>query len=79
LKSREEVTNQLEQSGIETRPIVAGNLARHPAILNFPSLCDAELPGADVVHDRGFYIGIHPVDMSEQINRVSKIFEELFS
>ena len=79
LKSREEVTNHLEQSGIETRPIVAGNLARHPAILNFPSLCDIELPGADVVHDRGFYIGIHPFDMSEQIHRISKIFEKLFS
>lgn len=79
LKSRDEVTNHLEKSGVETRPIVAGNLARHPAMLNFPSLCGTTLNGADIVHERGFYIGIHPIDMSEQIYRIAKVFEDIFS
>lgn len=76
--SRDEITNFLEEVGVETRPIVAGNLARHPAVSRFPSLRNQNLPGADLVHERGFYIGIHPVDMEEEIHRIESEITKFF-
>jgi CDP-6-deoxy-D-xylo-4-hexulose-3-dehydrase len=74
--TRDDLTGFLETAGIETRPIVAGNLARHPAMSRFPSLSNATLPGADCIHDNGFYLGIHPIDTSEQIHRIANIFKD---
>jgi CDP-6-deoxy-D-xylo-4-hexulose-3-dehydrase len=68
--SRDQLTAFLESTGVETRPIVAGNLARHPAVLRFPTLRNQVLPGADMVHEHGFYIGIHPVEMETEICRL---------
>lgn len=59
--SRNEVAKHLESLGIDTRPIAAGNLARHPAMWKFPEL-GGYLPGANAIHDRGFYIGLPPIE-----------------
>lgn len=78
--TRDQITTFLEANGVETRPIVAGNLARHPAITRFPTLRNQVLPGADMVHVQGFYIGIHPVEMEAEIYRldaeISRFFKE---
>ena len=58
--SRKEFTTYLEEAGVETRPIVTGNVARQPAARLFPDLARRSLPGADAVHDRGFYVGLSP-------------------
>ncbi len=68
--SRDELTSMLEKEGVETRPIVAGNLARHPVVEQFPSLLAEDLPGADVVHARGFYLGLHPLPAEDKLERV---------
>lgn len=52
----------LGQRGIETRPIIAGNLARHPFLASHPTVLCGPLPGADLLHDRSFYIGLPSVD-----------------
>ena len=76
--TRDEITNFLEEVGVETRPIVAGNLARHPAVSRFPSLRNQNLPGADLVHEQGFYIGIHPVNMEDEIHRIESEISRFF-
>jgi CDP-6-deoxy-D-xylo-4-hexulose-3-dehydrase len=58
--SRLEIANFLDKNGVETRPIVAGNLARQPAISYYPEISFDVLEGADLIHERGLYIGIHP-------------------
>ena len=73
---RDELTAFLEKAGIETRPIVAGNLARHPVVDIYPELQEADLPGADAIHDRGFYLGLHPVDAREKLERVAALLTE---
>lgn len=73
--SREELTRRLESVGIETRPVVAGNLARQPVCELFPELQEMELPGADAVHDRGFYIGLHPDSNFAKIDRLCDEFD----
>ncbi|MCP3940427.1 MAG: DegT/DnrJ/EryC1/StrS family aminotransferase [Desulfobacteraceae bacterium] len=66
----------LEEQGVETRPIVAGNLTRQPVCQLYPELQEPNLPGADLVHERGFYIGVHPFEAIKNLDRLSEIFEE---
>lgn len=62
----------LEQEGIETRPIVAGNILRQPACGIFPEIQSDALPGTDLVHERGFYLGLHPFDSALKIDRLAE-------
>lgn len=63
--ARDAVVQQFEQAGIETRPILAGNLLRHPVIQRLrdhgvPMVINPDgYPVADRVMDRGFMIGCH--------------------
>jgi CDP-6-deoxy-D-xylo-4-hexulose-3-dehydrase len=68
--SRDDLTAHLEAAGVETRPIVAGNVTRHPAAAMFPELAGHDLPGADAVHDRGFYVGLHPTEDQALLGRL---------
>jgi len=51
----------LETQSIETRPIIAGNLARHPGAERFKTRSAMSLAGCDDLLRRGFMIGCHPV------------------
>lgn len=68
--TRDELAAFFDSQGIETRPIVAGNLARQPAVSRLDNLRAESLPGADEIHDFGLYIGIHPVNDPEGIRLV---------
>jgi CDP-6-deoxy-D-xylo-4-hexulose-3-dehydrase len=74
--SRDDLTAFLESRGVETRPVVAGNLAAHPASSNFPMLDFDRLPGAEFIHEAGLYLGVHPVEAEESVNRVCDLFDE---
>jgi CDP-6-deoxy-D-xylo-4-hexulose-3-dehydrase len=80
LFSRDMLTSYLEENGIETRPIVAGNLMNQPAIRNFSDEVSSALSlnGAEHIHYFGFYIGIRPFDSEEEINRIYEIFLNFF-
>ncbi len=71
-----EFLEYLDKQGIETRPIVAGNLARQPVCRLFPELRAGDLPGADAIHERGFYLGLHPFDAKQNIDRLVDSFEK---
>jgi CDP-6-deoxy-D-xylo-4-hexulose-3-dehydrase len=55
-----EVRARLEADGVETRPIIAGNLARHPAATHFGLTATTPLPEADRLLEDGLMIGCHP-------------------
>ncbi len=75
----DEVIGHLESSGIETRPIVAGNLVRHPAIRQIRYRAADSLATADRVLERGFMIGCHPVSEPSELDRLAASFAELAS
>lgn len=77
--ARRDLINHLEKSGVETRPIVAGNLARQPATKKFKEIASGDLPGADEVHNRGFYIGLHPIEFESELERVWDVIDEYLS
>lgn len=76
--TRDQITAFLEQRGVETRPVVAGNLVRHPVAELFPALRQARLPGADVVHERGFYVGLSPLQTDESMDRLLEVLDSFF-
>ena len=66
----------LNLNDIETRPVIAGNIARHPASRIFPHRCGS-LEVADYVTTNAFYISAHVDD--EKINYLEKIMASYFS
>ena len=45
--------------GIEIRPMIAGNMQRQPFYQKYAAI-NYELPGADFIHQCGFYSGLYP-------------------
>jgi CDP-6-deoxy-D-xylo-4-hexulose-3-dehydrase len=56
-----ELQGRLEELGVATRPIIAGNLVRHPAVRAIEHRCAPSLAAADDTLARAFMIGCHPV------------------
>lgn len=53
-------TKTLLNRGIDTRPIISGNMALQPAIKHFDiDLSMGPFLGAQEIHDRGFFVGCH--------------------
>jgi CDP-6-deoxy-D-xylo-4-hexulose-3-dehydrase len=72
--TRGDITAYLEKHGVETRPVITGNLARHPVADIFPSLRSRSFPGADQIHERGFYIGLSPCQTQKNVDRLLETF-----
>lgn len=54
-----DITNYLQKNHIETRPIIAGNIARHPAFKLYQHRISGDLSTADAVMRRGFAFACH--------------------
>lgn len=71
MTKRDKLANYLEEHGVETRPLVSGNLARQPAIQKYSDRISWDaLDGADFLHRNGLYIGLSPMvtdDMMDQL------------
>ncbi len=70
-ENRNKMVSILEANGVETRPIVAGNVARHPVFDKFNVRYN--LPGADIVNENGLYIGLSPMQKDNDIDKVIDI------
>jgi CDP-6-deoxy-D-xylo-4-hexulose-3-dehydrase len=77
--TRKDVAEYLGQYGIDTRPIVGGNLTRHPAFWKYRNAREGSFPGANAVHERGFYIGLppHKADMGAVIGALNSFDSNL--
>lgn len=54
-----DITTYLNKQNIETRPIIAGNMARHPALKMFAHRVSGTLDNCDRIMKRGFAVGCH--------------------
>jgi CDP-6-deoxy-D-xylo-4-hexulose-3-dehydrase len=68
----DEVKARLETSGVDTRPIIAGNLLRHPAAALGTMRAPVATPVADAVLRRGFMIGCHPQRSAQSLETLEK-------
>ena len=76
--NRNEICKYLNNSGIETRPIIAGNIARQPANALFNHRISGELLNSDIIMDNGFSIGVHQSLCDESMDYVKEIFDNFF-
>ena len=72
--SKDEFCDYLEKAGVETRPIVTGNFAKQPIAVML-GLKDSDYPGANIIHSRGFYIGLSPMLEENHIYRLIDLFD----
>jgi CDP-6-deoxy-D-xylo-4-hexulose-3-dehydrase len=61
--TRDQVTTQLHAAGVDTRPILAGNIQRHPAFR-----VQSECPVADAIMRDGFMIGCHAEGLEHAVH-----------
>lgn len=72
--SRADLVRFLEANRIETRPLFAGNLLRHPAFLDIPRRVVGDLANTDVVMNDTFFVGVYPGLDSARIAYVADAF-----
>lgn len=70
--SRNEMTAYLEQQGIGTRLLFAGNLIKQPYFQGKPYRVASALDNADALMHRAFWIGVWPGITDEQIDFMAK-------
>lgn len=69
----------IERAGIETRPVVCGNMARQPALGFIAHRVIEPLLNADEIMDCGFYWGIDPDMSDDDVTFVANQVREFFA
>jgi CDP-6-deoxy-D-xylo-4-hexulose-3-dehydrase len=72
---RRRVLPALKAADIDFRVITGGNILRHDVVRYFDYDCVGEIRNADIVHDRGFFVGNHPYDLTPQITRLREVLD----
>lgn len=67
----------LEKNQIEYRPIVSGNILKHPAFKKYKLCTNKTKLNVDVLHENGFYIGNNQFVNKNQINNLKQILNNL--
>jgi CDP-4-dehydro-6-deoxyglucose reductase, E1 len=72
----EDITAFLNKRGVETRPIIAGNLTRHPALKMYNYRVADNLNNSDHIMRRGFAIGCHQAITPDDCEYVAECIGE---
>ena len=75
IKNRIDVYKKLKKNGIETRPLICGNIGRHPFWLN--KFKNPKLKNADIVHDYGIYLPNHQNIDANKIKYIADNFKSI--
>src|SRR3990172_4612110 len=73
---RSELVAHLEARELETRPIVAGNIAEQPAMRLFPHRVAGDLPNSRLIMRQSFYFGNHQGIGERERTAVEHYFSE---
>lgn len=73
---RNEVIKSFESSGIDYRPIVAGNFCRQPVMSKMAHKYD-KISNADSVNDRGLFVGNHHYELKEELDLLDFALERV--
>lgn len=74
---RDRVFAALHDADIKFRIITGGNFLRHDVIQYFDyEIHRGTTPNADIAHDRGFFVGNHPFDLSGEIERLHRVLDK---
>ena len=72
---RQRVMTALKEAGIGFRIITGGCFLRHDVIKYFEYDTVGEIVNANIAHDRGFFVGNHPRDLTAEIHRLREVLD----
>lgn len=72
------LVKHLEENGIETRSMFAGNITLHPAYKESEFKIHGELVGANVIVKHSLWISCHPRLSKEDRNYIVQVFDDFF-
>jgi CDP-6-deoxy-D-xylo-4-hexulose-3-dehydrase len=64
------------KNNVEFRPIVSGNLLKHPFLKNYSVSTSKQVLNADLVHENGVYIGNNHFISVKDLNRLNTLIRE---
>jgi CDP-4-dehydro-6-deoxyglucose reductase, E1 len=73
------INKSLRDADIEFRIITGGNFLRHDVIQYFDYDCVGKIINADIAHDRGFFVGNFPRDITQEIEYLHEVLHPLVS
>jgi CDP-6-deoxy-D-xylo-4-hexulose-3-dehydrase len=74
---RRRVFAALKQADIGYRIITGGNILRHDVIRLYDHEIVGEVRNAFIAHDRGFFVGNHPYDLTQQLNKLRNVIDSV--
>lgn len=74
---KREFEKHLQIAGIETRPLISGNLLRQPFLESYYN--PADFPNADFLHENAFYIGNNQFVDETRLNILAGLMRKFFS
>ena len=72
------IVKHLNKAHIETRPIIAGNMTKHPAMAHINHRINGELKCSSNIMDNGFAIGCHQALDEAALDYMVKMFDGYF-
>lgn len=70
---RKAVFTAMRDADIGFRIITGGCFTRHDQIKHYDFETHGDLPNAKLAHDQGFFVGNHPFDLTEQIEKLREV------
>jgi len=74
---RQKVLAGLREAGVEFRIVTGGNFLRHDVVKYFDYECVGDIVNANLIHDRGFFVGNFPRDLSAELDHFHKTLLKL--
>ena len=65
----------LRDAEIEFRIITGGCFLRHDVIRYFDYETVGEIVNANIIHDRGFFVGNYPINLKPQIEKLKDVLD----
>ena len=66
---------KFKEEGIEYRPIISGNILRHPAFKQYKLCTERETPNVCLLHKNGLYVGNSQFVNKEKLDRLISIMD----
>lgn len=79
LERRGHLLNYLEDNGIETRTMFAGNILKHPSVKGVEYRQVGDLTGANWILENSFWVGLHPRYTPKDLKYMVDLFKSYFN
>lgn len=77
--TKNQIVNYLEEKGVETRPLMSGNMVEHPSIKLYKHRTQDNLPNARLVTKNGFFFGNFPQMTREMRQYIAETISSFIS